>query len=324
MLCASSIRYGGLIVDAVDCDYNSFKELGLLCPICKRSVFLVASTARGAHSRKNKDGSITAVKSASVVSHFSHHKDVSAFTVSDCELRSRQITIEQRERIASVARHQRLRTMQRWIWQMLQSSYQFDKGDETRVAAHYAFTYNSALRGSFVHSKTTDFLVEKFCARQEEAIERLPLAYDSLRSQFTKATIYLDCVDDWTSGIDRQMQLAICAEVTAFLCTNRQKVLLGKMMQGGIFSFLRYQYFREITGLSDEFEAYQAYYKEKDRTKENMFDRMKSSAANEIRRFEDYGRDDFHVFLSHVFNYTTSMICLVRWADEFEKVAKNK
>jgi hypothetical protein len=54
MLLASSIRYGGILVEAPECDYNSFKHLGLLCPICKRSVFLVAPKMRPAHNRKIK------------------------------------------------------------------------------------------------------------------------------------------------------------------------------------------------------------------------------------------------------------------------------
>jgi hypothetical protein len=56
VLLASSIRFGGLLVEASDCDYTSFKHLGLLCPICKRSVFLVGAKQRATHTRKNKAG----------------------------------------------------------------------------------------------------------------------------------------------------------------------------------------------------------------------------------------------------------------------------
>lgn len=37
---ASSIRYTGQLVEAIDRDYQFYKELGLFCPNCKSSVFL--------------------------------------------------------------------------------------------------------------------------------------------------------------------------------------------------------------------------------------------------------------------------------------------
>jgi len=76
MLTASSIRYGEMLVDAAECDYTSFKHLGLLCPICKRSVFLVKEAVRSATQRKKKDGSTCEVKGSNVVSYFAHHPEI--------------------------------------------------------------------------------------------------------------------------------------------------------------------------------------------------------------------------------------------------------
>lgn len=122
MLTASSIRYGGMLVDAAECDYTSFKHLGLLCPICKRTVFLVREKLRPASTRKNKNGSISAVKEANVCSYFAHHSDVDRDTINDCELRSSQITLGQRLAAETISRNQRQKIMQAHLWKITKTS----------------------------------------------------------------------------------------------------------------------------------------------------------------------------------------------------------
>jgi hypothetical protein len=43
MLEARAIYRAGNLVNAGDCDYESFKELGLICPFCDEPVFVVKS-----------------------------------------------------------------------------------------------------------------------------------------------------------------------------------------------------------------------------------------------------------------------------------------
>jgi hypothetical protein len=73
---AASMRYGGELVEASECNYDDYKHLGLLCPECKSSVFLVAGSMR---SRKEKTFDVSA--------HFSHFKNVAPTLVQKCELR---------------------------------------------------------------------------------------------------------------------------------------------------------------------------------------------------------------------------------------------
>jgi len=70
---ALSIYWGGTVVDALDCDYESSRELGLHCPFCKEAVFL-----RGSYHR------IQEGKSVAVAPSFVHY----AHTGQDCELRA--------------------------------------------------------------------------------------------------------------------------------------------------------------------------------------------------------------------------------------------
>ena len=37
---ATSVKFGGELINAFDCDYDDYKELQLLCPECKEPVYL--------------------------------------------------------------------------------------------------------------------------------------------------------------------------------------------------------------------------------------------------------------------------------------------
>jgi hypothetical protein len=65
---ASAMKYGGELVDAVDCDYDSFKELIPLCPNCKEPVFL-----RIGGQRESVKG-----KAYQIGPHWCHFKGISA------------------------------------------------------------------------------------------------------------------------------------------------------------------------------------------------------------------------------------------------------
>ena len=122
MQSALSIRYGGLLVDANECDYTSFKHLGLICPNCKKSVFVVAESGREAHSRKLKDGRTTSVKECKVPQHFAHHPDVSASQVEACELRIKKMTRVEKTAVRNAARNQMLRVLHSHFWKILKTS----------------------------------------------------------------------------------------------------------------------------------------------------------------------------------------------------------
>lgn len=70
---AESIRYGGQLIEAQDCDHDSYKMLGLLCPECKSPVFL-----RTKHERLIKG------KYHPVEPTFSHFKAVDASQIARC------------------------------------------------------------------------------------------------------------------------------------------------------------------------------------------------------------------------------------------------
>jgi hypothetical protein len=105
---ASAMKYGGELVAAIDCDYDSFKELIPLCPNCKEPVFL-----RAGGQRKSVKG-----KDYKVAQHWCHFDGTSKEQVAGCELRVNGYTEKDRAKIAAQARGQRLRLLQRWFWRI--------------------------------------------------------------------------------------------------------------------------------------------------------------------------------------------------------------
>jgi hypothetical protein len=94
---AASMKRGGELLNAEECDYSSFAELCPLCPECKEVVFL-----RKGGDRTHKKG--TPYK---VSSHWCHSKGRDPEHVAGCEMRVNGYTHEDRMRIASEARGQR-------------------------------------------------------------------------------------------------------------------------------------------------------------------------------------------------------------------------
>lgn len=103
---AAAMKYGGELVAAVDCTYDSFKELVPLCPECKEPVFL----------RAGGDRLSTKGKAHKIGPHWCHFRGISAEQVASCESRVNSYTEKDKQRIAAKARGQRLKLLQRWFW----------------------------------------------------------------------------------------------------------------------------------------------------------------------------------------------------------------
>lgn len=103
---AAAMKYGGELVEAVKCDYDSFKQLVPLCPECKEPVYL-----RAGCDRKSSKG-----KEYKIPKHWSHFAGKTPEQVAACENRVNGYTEKDKQRIAAQARGQRLKLLQRWFW----------------------------------------------------------------------------------------------------------------------------------------------------------------------------------------------------------------
>jgi hypothetical protein len=327
MLSASAMRYGGPLIDAADCNYNSFKDLGLICPFCKQSVFLVGSTSREAHDRKRKDGTTVSVKAVeTIAAHFKHHKDVDSTSVAECELRSSKLTPFQYKKTAAAARNQRSRIFQRRMWQMLQSSVTYRVGDDVSLAA--VFTYSFGPKAAGALRLIVDSISDAF--RDEnipEAKQRLNHHFEALISE--SSVFRSDMPDDlaadmqtWSQSVHQQLQIEICAEVVDFLATKMQSRILGSLVERGIISFLRCHYIKQATGIEEITQAYAAYQQRWSMETPDLDAALLVNSPPILTRLFNTSGPFNHEFTSHVFNYLLDSILLVRWSDQFNLLAQ--
>jgi hypothetical protein len=101
---ASSLYKGGELFSALDCDYSSSREEGLICPFCKESVFLSKGFIRTRKSKEEK-----------VIASWKHYriKEESAY----CEKRSLSAEGKlQLKQLQKPAQNQRLKLFNRRFW----------------------------------------------------------------------------------------------------------------------------------------------------------------------------------------------------------------
>lgn len=118
---ATSIYLGGEPIQARDCDHQSSRELGLLCPTCKEAVFLVSGY-----------GFDRAGKRISIDPHFSHYKGGSL----ECEMRCEQKSREDWEKLRIEAHNQRLDLFNRQFFEVFWAA--ISEGDSTLARPHPA------------------------------------------------------------------------------------------------------------------------------------------------------------------------------------------
>lgn len=106
---ANSIVLGGQIVEAIDCGYQDYLDLLLLCPACKEPVYLCQE-----YCRSFKQEVIN------VKSHFRHFKKTDTHT--KCDERVNNISQAEIAKQESISRNQRLKFFKLRMWEILTRS----------------------------------------------------------------------------------------------------------------------------------------------------------------------------------------------------------
>ena len=245
---AQAMRYGGLFVQASECDYTSFKHQGLLCPICKKSVFLVAGSERSPHQRTLKSGAVSEVKLAKVDAYFAHHPDTDKTSVEACELRSTQITQAQKALVAAQSRGQRQKALQAHCWKILKTSIALVDIDNTPTLLYSLWEVATKhYREEKAAKRMYQLLIKNLCdqfripanisyiksisgARIEQwvAIQQEFFVHPTLHPMF----------ETWQSHLDLKMQEAITCEVLDFVSQIRQNPILSTLIEQAVYNFI--------------------------------------------------------------------------------------
>lgn len=244
---AQSMRYGGLFVAASECDYTSFKHQGLLCPICKKSVFLVAGSERSPHQRTLKDGSVRDVKQAKIDAYFAHHPDTEKSLVEACELRSTQITQAQKALVAAQSRGQRQKALQAHCWKILKTSIKLEDIDTTpKLLYSYWERATEDWQDKQVSRRMYQLYISNLCDQfrlpsqitlTKEDVGMLINHWfiNSQDSSLLPSDMHPFFVK-WRSQLDHKMQEAITCEVIDFISQIRQTPILSTLIENAVYN----------------------------------------------------------------------------------------
>ncbi|MFN6460795.1 MAG: hypothetical protein RMZ41_002980 [Nostoc sp. DedVER02] len=214
MRLASSIRYGGQLIESVDVDYDDYKRLGLICPECKSPVFLRQKSERAS-------------------AHFAHFKASDPALVKQCEWRVSNYTKEELEHRAKQAKNQRLKLLQRWFWDIY-FKHAFREGR----------TKQAIIENKLIEQTASHYPVDDSCKwfrklinsdDVQKAIDGAILAVmpEDLGSERVRS------LREKLVNSEIELHKLICAEIIEFLKVRRNLPLLEKMISA---SFIMIQF----------------------------------------------------------------------------------
>lgn len=249
MQLASSIRYGGLLVNACDCNYEDYKNLGLVCPNCHESVFLTQGHER--HYKSTKTSTVTA--------HFNHRQEKSAQAIALCELRVKQISPAEIKRRESASRNQRLRLFNRHLWNILQTCYKLDYFAQRQksVEEGFAEVCSNSKEALQIKKGYISFICDLMSKERESIISEADLFINNLRSKVTEERLVLHeslktILAIWRQQMDAKMQVEIYKEVVASLLQKKHLPILEKLIEISLHNFTVVTALSVESNLNDE------------------------------------------------------------------------
>lgn len=233
---AKAMKYGGHPVLACDCSYDDHKNLILRCPACGEAVFLVKEHYKHQNAQE-----------IFVPAHFSHHK-LPGEQPKDCEKRVKNISKSDREKLANVARNQRLKDLQKYFWQIycrrapilkIWSMDEIEAGKFDLAEIHISLTHQQkqiawqriveGIANSLRASKNTDAIL----AYLERDIE------DFLVNPLNFQGKYAEEVLDLRTKLDLALHKMVCQEAIDFLKTQSGMPILNKLITIAWFAIMK-------------------------------------------------------------------------------------
>ena len=205
--------FGGEIVLAKECDYESSKRLGLICPFCNSAVFLRSESIRHV---KNK---------MQIVSPYFAHYPSGSVDNWDCENRSH--TKEGKEKIEQIkiqARNQRLKIYNAYLWNMFQTDRNIPYSALNLIRSRFGNKWCQA-NSIIARQEWSESLelVYELIPDSIEAMHQLQGFPTEGKPPFMTEEDYKEEVQKqkaYISNCDRRLHKAICFEIAEFLATN--------------------------------------------------------------------------------------------------------
>ena len=227
MLSAVSMYFGGDIVSAADCDYDSSRELGLKCPLCSEAVYLVRSFQR------DRGGKTQLVKAQ-----FRHYPG-SKFG-DDCELRV--LSKEGREKIEAIRierRNQRLELYNNHLWEMFAADRNISRQHLIAISKWYGSKklekdarkwhklFRDLIDDGSIYEMSAFYLDEILTGELDPLVEGLtPSEQEDVQRQIM-----------WFQEVDRQHQKVVVHEIIEFLGTRTSGYAWLKICKATLATF---------------------------------------------------------------------------------------
>ena len=321
---AASLRYAGLLIAAEDADYSSFRNLGLLCPNCHESVFLVGPAERQEHPREYKDGKVIQIKASKVAAYFAHRPDKEKSELERCELRSSRTNNIDIEKSLTSSRNQILKIFNRHLWNILSLCYKLNNFQDAKefVKAGFKLVANDKSQYTsteYYYNIIIKELVEMFRGELPRIHAEAEMFLDSLLSK-SQDQRYVDdealknVLDLWRQSIEQKMHVEIYHLAADCLGQKKHLPILENFVVAAIYNYATCSAFRDEQNLNTEGSLavfnrmHSKIYKMKEETVRLIFQRLISLDNITYQALGGFVRDDI-----------LETIALTPWTDAFEK-----
>lgn len=221
---AKAMSLGGELVKPEQCDYESHKKLGLLCPNCSNPVFLV----------KEKHGTSKLGKDYVVPSYFAHY-NMPKNQVERCELRVKNYSEAEVKKAKAQARNQRLKFFKKWFWSILYSTKIGDNNELLGKAMEERVIWATSIPDyDNLLSEMYPVLKKIILGYKEHHLELLLEESLSMRMQYIKENREVIVrLGDYTESVNTfnaKLHNEICGEVIDFLFIKMNRELTYNLL----------------------------------------------------------------------------------------------
>lgn len=229
---ASSLLYGGMLVDAIGASYQDYSRLLLRCPFCGEAVFLSAASHRSSHTRiAPKSNKVVTVKECDVAASFAHFPGVAA---SDCELKSAKIKQYDISRSIARSRNQRLKFFQNYFWSIVSGRTEDMELYTVESVIKKANPFLSTSMVKNLASNLTNDCVKRF-RDYNRAKEDVKLLLQTAIAQPDKIVIADDSdkhreAVNWLLSVEIDLHAQVVYEAIDFLKTKSVSAILLKII----------------------------------------------------------------------------------------------
>ena len=225
---ASSIRYGGQLIEAADVGYSDYKKLGLLCPNCKSPVFLQLESTRQLPS-----------KNVIIPSHFKHFEVKNVDLVRACEMRVAKYDQKEIEKRQTQARNQRLKTLQRHFMTLVCKAYRMRLFNDAEIDCKNVPSGTRELillNTQNIYEDITARKTHLFCLLKTKVNDIRGRKYANPMWQLEEEEVSV--FDKLTSKIDLAMHELICTEIIEFLLSKSSHPIFSRIIKFCLYLYL--------------------------------------------------------------------------------------